>query len=73
MAVFGVLVRHDDDGDRAVRAAFALRAAVAERGAPAPLQLELRIGVNTGEVVAGSGEGPSSWSPVSRSPRRPSS
>jgi DNA-binding SARP family transcriptional activator/class 3 adenylate cyclase len=47
MAVFGVPVVHEDDALRAVRAAVELRAAVTER------QLEVRIGVNTGEVVAG--------------------
>jgi len=51
MAVFGVPRLHEDDALRAVRAAVDLREAVAELG------LETRIGVNTGEVVAGSGEG----------------
>jgi len=50
MAIFGAPVTHDDDPDRAVRAAFACRAAIAELGR---VPLELRIGVNTGEVVAG--------------------
>ncbi|MGH2450192.1 MAG: adenylate/guanylate cyclase domain-containing protein, partial [Candidatus Limnocylindria bacterium] len=51
MAVFGVPVAHEDDAERAVRAASAMREAVAalERS-PA---LALRIGVNSGEVVAG--------------------
>jgi class 3 adenylate cyclase len=56
MAVFGVPVAHDDDAERGVRAAFALRARVAELSANAPVRLELRVGVNTGEAVAGSGE-----------------
>lgn len=50
MAVFGIPELHEDDALRAVRAAIALRDAVAE------LELEARIGVNTGEVVAGSGD-----------------
>src|SRR5262245_54513437 len=48
MAVFGIPQVHEDDALRAARAAAELRAAVRE--------VQLRIGVNTGEVVAGSGE-----------------
>ncbi|HET9497272.1 MAG TPA: adenylate/guanylate cyclase domain-containing protein [Candidatus Limnocylindria bacterium] len=56
MAVFGVPVAHEDDPTRALRAALAIRARLDElnvqrRGTDAP-QLQLRIGVNTGEVVA---------------------
>jgi class 3 adenylate cyclase/tetratricopeptide (TPR) repeat protein len=57
MAVFGVPVAHEDDAERAVRAALALRADVspnAEDGRPG---FTLRIGINTGEVVTGDGEG----------------
>ena len=50
MAVFGVPQAHEDDALRAVRAAVELRAAVATIG------LQARIGVNTGEVVAGDGD-----------------
>jgi len=50
MAVFGVPVAHEDDAMRAVRAAWEMRAAVPRLG------LQARIGVNTGEVVAGEGE-----------------
>ena len=55
MAVFGVPAAHDDDPQRAVRAAFALRDRVADLNATARLPLELRLGVNTGQVVAGTG------------------
>jgi class 3 adenylate cyclase/tetratricopeptide (TPR) repeat protein len=48
MAVFGVPQLHEDDALRAVRAAAELRDGVAD--------FQLRIGVNTGEVVAGGGE-----------------
>ena len=48
MAVFGVPQVHEDDALRAVRAALELREAVAP--------LEVRIGINTGEVVAGQGD-----------------
>ena len=50
MAVFGVPVAHEDDALRAVRAAWEMREAVPKLG------LEARIGVNTGEVVAGEGD-----------------
>ncbi len=50
MAVFGVPVSREDDALRAVRAAWEMRTAVAELG------LQARIGVNTGEVVAGEGD-----------------
>jgi class 3 adenylate cyclase/tetratricopeptide (TPR) repeat protein len=56
MAVFGAPVTHEDDPERAVRAALAMQRAVRrvlddERGGGAPAGL--RIGVNTGDVVAG--------------------
>lgn len=50
MAVFGVPVSREDDALRAVRAAWEMRTAVAGLG------LQARIGVNTGEVVAGEGD-----------------
>ena len=60
MAVFGVPVVHEDDALRAVRAAVDMRGALTElndelerdRG----VRIESRIGVNTGEVVAGEGQ-----------------
>jgi class 3 adenylate cyclase len=51
MAVFGVPVVREDDALRAAHAAVELRQAV---GAKLP-QLDLRIGLNTGEVVSGDG------------------
>src|SRR5262245_61852169 len=50
MAVFGVPVLHEDDALRAVRAALEMRDALPE------LDVDARIGVNTGEVVAGTAE-----------------
>ena len=50
MAVFGVPTVHEDDALRAARAALDLRRDVAALG------IELRVGVNTGEVVADEGE-----------------
>jgi class 3 adenylate cyclase/tetratricopeptide (TPR) repeat protein len=55
MAIFGLPVSHEDDADRAVRSAFALLQVVAERNVSSPLQLDLRIGIDTGHVVAASG------------------
>ena len=46
MAVFGAPVVHEDDAERAVRAALAIRDAIVDDGA-----LEVRIGVNTGEAL----------------------
>ena len=50
MAVFGIPVATEHDALRAVRAAVELRDGVHALG------LEARIGVNTGEVVAGEGD-----------------
>ncbi len=50
MAVFGVPQLHEDDALRAVRAAVEMRNALPALG------VEARIGVNTGEVVVGTGE-----------------
>jgi class 3 adenylate cyclase/tetratricopeptide (TPR) repeat protein len=50
MAVFGIPQAHEDDALRALRAASEIHHAV-ER-----LRLEVRTGINTGEVVAAAGE-----------------
>ena len=50
MAVFGVPQAHGDDAERALHASVALREAVARHSETSGLTL--RIGVNTGEVVA---------------------
>ena len=57
MAVFGVPVAHEDDALRALRAALELRADITTHNARSPMPLQVRVGVNTGEVVAGSGRG----------------
>jgi class 3 adenylate cyclase/tetratricopeptide (TPR) repeat protein len=60
MAVFGVPVVHEDDALRAARAATEMRAALAalneELERDYGTRLELRTGVNTGEVVTGTEE-----------------
>jgi class 3 adenylate cyclase/tetratricopeptide (TPR) repeat protein len=57
MSVFGIPVLHEDDALRAVRAAGELRQALAELNddlrAEYGIELAVRTGVNTGEVVAG--------------------
>src|SRR5213080_2126607 len=50
MAAFGIPRAHEDDAERAVRAALAIMESVAE------LELEARIGVEAGEVVADDSE-----------------
>ena len=63
MAVFGLPRTRDDDAERAVRAGLALVAAVEQLGPRLGLEdaaLQLRVGVNTGEVVAVIG-GPEEW------------
>jgi class 3 adenylate cyclase len=52
MAVFGAPVDHGDDPERAVRAALAIREAVAEMNETDPdLDLQIRMAVNTGEAL----------------------
>src|SRR5215212_7032369 len=57
MAVFGLPIVHEDDGIRAVRAAFAMKTALASLNDELEerwgVRLANRTGVNTGEVVAG--------------------
>src|SRR5437867_2158205 len=54
MAVFGIPQAHDDDAERATRAALALRDAVAA-DMTLRAQVAIRVGVNTGEVVGALG------------------
>ncbi|HYR93020.1 MAG TPA: adenylate/guanylate cyclase domain-containing protein, partial [Methylomirabilota bacterium] len=53
MVVFGVPRLHDDDAERAVRAALAMRDAMADLNAELRVSLAARVGVNSGEIVAG--------------------
>ncbi|HKR99370.1 MAG TPA: adenylate/guanylate cyclase domain-containing protein, partial [Candidatus Dormibacteraeota bacterium] len=54
MAVFGAPVAHEDDPERAVRAALAIRDWVHDQEA----DLQLRIAVNTGEALVSLGARP---------------
>jgi class 3 adenylate cyclase/tetratricopeptide (TPR) repeat protein len=52
MALFGAPVAHEDDPERAVRAAVAIREAIAELNQADPaLDLHVRVGVTTGEAL----------------------
>jgi len=57
MAVFGAPVAHEDDAERAISAAIAMQAAIGQLNEDLQRRygqrLALRIGINTGEVVAG--------------------
>jgi class 3 adenylate cyclase/tetratricopeptide (TPR) repeat protein len=57
MSVFGHPIAHEDDAVRAVRAAVEMRVALSRLNEALERQfavrLEMRIGINTGEVVAG--------------------
>src|SRR5438132_4442818 len=57
MGVFGIPLVHDDDPLRAVRAALEMRTRLGtlneELEAQWGMRLEVRMGLNTGEVVAG--------------------
>ncbi len=54
MAVFGAPVTHEDDAERAVRAALAIRDWILDEQA----ELQLRIGVNTGQALVSLGARP---------------
>src|SRR5881409_2107899 len=51
MVVFGVPRLHDDDAERAVRAALAMRDAMDGLNAELGVSLAARVGVNSGETV----------------------
>jgi class 3 adenylate cyclase/predicted ATPase len=57
MAVFGAPVAHEDDPERAVRAGLAMQASMPEINesiaGPVGVDFELRVGINSGEVLAG--------------------
>ena len=55
MALFGAPVAHEDDAERAVRAGLGMQDAMEEVNADLPggINFALRVGINTGEVLAG--------------------
>jgi class 3 adenylate cyclase/tetratricopeptide (TPR) repeat protein len=59
LGVFGSPAAHEDDPERAVRTAFAIREAIDELNAAHPsLDLAVRIAINSGEAVVAYGRGP---------------
>src|SRR5437870_755973 len=59
MAAFGAPVAHEDDAERAVRAGLAILEAIAELNEADPgLELQVRVGINTGEAVVALGARP---------------
>src|SRR5438128_6843134 len=59
MAAFGAPVAHEDDAERAVRAGLAILEAIAELNEADPdLDLQVRVGINTGEAVVALGARP---------------
>jgi class 3 adenylate cyclase/predicted ATPase len=55
MGVFGAPVAHEDDPERAVRAGLAMQDAMGDVNAQAGgAEFSLRVGINSGEVMAGS-------------------
>ena len=53
VALFGAPVAHEDDAERAVRAALRMQETLARLRREAAIDAQLRVGVNTGEVVVG--------------------
>ena len=54
VALFGAPVAHEDDAERAVRAGLAMQATLSEFRSQHPSDaIEMRVGVNTGEVLVG--------------------
>jgi class 3 adenylate cyclase/predicted ATPase len=54
IALFGAPVAHEDDPERAVRAALRMQESIATFAAERGLDVQMRVGVNTGEVLVGS-------------------
>src|SRR4051794_9589993 len=53
VALFGAPVAHEDDAERAVRAALQMQRSLAEEASMIGADLRMRIGINTGEVLVG--------------------
>jgi len=53
VAIFGAPVTHEDDAERAVRCALQMQRTLATLGDQLGAEVEMRVGVNTGEVVVG--------------------
>lgn len=53
VALFGAPITHDDDAERAVRAALKMQQTLSDHNREAGSDLQMRIGINTGEVLVG--------------------
>ena len=53
LALFGAPTAHEDDPERALRAAFRMQRSLEAFNAERSLDLRIRIGINTGEVLVG--------------------
>jgi class 3 adenylate cyclase/tetratricopeptide (TPR) repeat protein len=53
VALFGAPVAHEDDAERAVRAALQMQTTLAEHARETGIDVRMRVGVNTGEVLVG--------------------
>jgi class 3 adenylate cyclase/tetratricopeptide (TPR) repeat protein len=53
VALFGAPTAHEDDPERAVRAALRMQEVLAQHSAEAGGAIRMRVGVNTGEVLVG--------------------
>jgi class 3 adenylate cyclase/tetratricopeptide (TPR) repeat protein len=53
VALFGAPVAHEDDAERAVRAGLRMQQTIAELAAEGGHPVQMRVGVNTGEVLVG--------------------
>ncbi|HVI37229.1 MAG TPA: adenylate/guanylate cyclase domain-containing protein, partial [Gaiellales bacterium] len=57
MALFGAVVAHEDDPERAIRCGIAICDAVAAENTSANDRLRVRVGVTTGEALVVMGDG----------------
>ena len=53
VALFGAPVAHEDDAERAVRAALRMQGTLAALAPDLGIRVQMRVGVNTGEVLVG--------------------
>ncbi|MDQ1461044.1 MAG: hypothetical protein QOI08_2528 [Actinomycetota bacterium] len=53
VALFGAPIAHEDDAERAVRAALRMHATLAALAPDLGIRVQMRVGVNTGEVLVG--------------------
>ncbi|MDQ1379400.1 MAG: hypothetical protein QOJ71_119, partial [Actinomycetota bacterium] len=53
IALFGAPIAHEDDAERAVRAALRMHATLAALAPDLGIRVQMRVGVNTGEVLVG--------------------